>query len=44
LVLVNLGSASGKNIVTLARRIQSIVADRFGLMLEPEPRLIEFDT
>jgi UDP-N-acetylmuramate dehydrogenase len=44
LVLVNLGSASGKNIVTLARRIQSSVADRFGLMLEPEPRLIEFDT
>jgi UDP-N-acetylmuramate dehydrogenase len=44
LVLVNLGSASGRNIVTLASRIQSIVADRFGLMLEPEPRLIEFDT
>lgn len=43
LVLVNVGQASGRNIVTLASRIQSIVADRFGLLLEPEPRLIEFD-
>jgi UDP-N-acetylmuramate dehydrogenase len=43
LVLLNLGSASGKEIVALAERVQSIVADRFGIMLEPEPRLIRFD-
>jgi len=42
LVLVNLGSARGADIIALARRIQSIVADRFGVMLEPEPRLVEF--
>jgi len=43
LVLVNRGSASGQQIIRLARRVQSAVADTFGIMLEPEPRLVEFD-
>ncbi|MCW8873034.1 MAG: UDP-N-acetylmuramate dehydrogenase [Xanthomonadales bacterium] len=43
LVLINLGSASGKEIVELAHKVQSTVADRFGIVLEPEPRLVEFD-
>lgn len=37
LVLVNHGSATGEQILRLAMRIQSSVADRFGLELEPEP-------
>jgi UDP-N-acetylmuramate dehydrogenase len=44
LVLVNHGSASGAQIVALARNIQSIVEEAFGVTLEPEPRLVEFDT
>jgi len=42
LVLVNLGNASGRDVAALARKVQSIVADRFGVMLEPEIRMIEF--
>ena len=44
LVLVNCGSASGAQVVALARKIQSIIADAFGVVLEPEPKLVEFDT
>ena len=42
LVLVNLGDASGQDIAALARNVQSIVADRFNITLEPEIRMIEF--
>jgi UDP-N-acetylmuramate dehydrogenase len=42
LVLVNLGNASGRDVLTLARRVQSAVTERFGIDLEPEPRLVEF--
>lgn len=42
LVLVNHGSASGREIEALARRIRSVVEDSFGVRLEYEPRLVEF--
>ncbi|MFL6593768.1 MAG: UDP-N-acetylmuramate dehydrogenase [Luteimonas sp.] len=40
LVLVNHGSASGAQLLELARRIAASVHERFGVMLEPEPRII----
>jgi UDP-N-acetylmuramate dehydrogenase len=42
LVLVNRGAATGTQVIRLARRIQAIVAEAFGILLEPEPRLVEF--
>jgi len=42
LVLVNLGAATGADVLNLAKRIQKSVAEEFGVNLEPEPRLIEF--
>jgi UDP-N-acetylmuramate dehydrogenase len=40
LVLVNHGRASGAQILALARRVADSVQQRFGVALEPEPRLI----
>ncbi|RZA33503.1 MAG: UDP-N-acetylmuramate dehydrogenase [Lysobacteraceae bacterium] len=40
LVLVNLGEATGEDVVRLARAIQDDVAARFGVQLEPEPVFI----
>ncbi|GHA70131.1 UDP-N-acetylmuramate dehydrogenase [Cognatilysobacter bugurensis] len=40
LVLVNYGSASGRDLLDLARRIADSVHARFGVRLEPEPRVI----
>lgn len=40
LVLVNYGKASGVQILDLARRIAASVQSRFGVRLEPEPRII----
>ncbi|MCX2719272.1 UDP-N-acetylmuramate dehydrogenase [Lentiprolixibacter aurantiacus] len=40
LVLVNYGSASGTDILNLARRVQSEVKEKFGISLEPEVNII----
>lgn len=40
LVLVNHGNASGMQLLALARRIAESVQDRFGVAIEPEPRII----
>jgi UDP-N-acetylmuramate dehydrogenase len=40
LVLVNHGGASGAQLLALARRIAASVRERFGVALEPEPRII----
>jgi UDP-N-acetylmuramate dehydrogenase len=40
LVLVNHGQASGAQVLDLARRIAASVQARFGIALEPEPRII----
>ena len=42
LVIVNHGSASGEEILQLARTIQSTIFDTFGVSLEPEPRIVNF--
>ena len=40
LVLVNHGHATGAQLLDLARRIADSVRSRFGVSLEPEPRVI----
>jgi len=40
LVLVNHGHASGAQLLNLARRIAASVQTRFGVAIEPEPRII----
>lgn len=40
LVLVNHGDATGTQLLDLARRIAASVHERFGVALEPEPRII----
>ena len=40
LVLVNHGQASGAQLLSLARRVAASVRERFGIVLEPEPRII----
>ncbi|MBN8715780.1 MAG: UDP-N-acetylmuramate dehydrogenase [Xanthomonadales bacterium] len=40
LVLVNHGQASGLQLLELARRIAASVQERFGVAIEPEPRII----
>ncbi len=40
LVLVNHGQASGRQLLDLARRISASVEQRFGVPLEPEPRIV----
>lgn len=40
LVLVNHGRATGQQLLDLARRIAGSVHERFGVALEPEPRVI----
>jgi UDP-N-acetylmuramate dehydrogenase len=44
LVLVNYGSASGREIALLANRIRKAVFEEFGVQLEQEPVLVEFQT
>jgi UDP-N-acetylmuramate dehydrogenase len=40
LVLVNHGRASGAELLALARRVARSVEERFGVRLEPEPRIV----
>jgi UDP-N-acetylmuramate dehydrogenase len=40
LVVVNRGGATGADILALAREVQEAVRARFGIELEPEPRII----
>ncbi len=40
LVLVNHGAASGAELLALARKISASVLEKFGVAIEPEPRLI----
>ena len=40
LVLVNHGSATGRELLELARSIAAAVRAEFGIELEPEPRIV----
>ncbi len=40
LVLVNHGHATGAQLLDLARRVAASVRERFGVVIEPEPRII----
>ena len=40
LVLVNHGHATGLQLLGLARRIAASVQERFGVAIEPEPRIV----
>ena len=40
LVLVNLGGATGAEVLALAREVQDAVSARFGVALEPEPVIV----
>jgi UDP-N-acetylmuramate dehydrogenase len=42
LVIVNHGSATGEEILRLARYVQSTIYNHFGVSLEPEPRIVDF--
>jgi UDP-N-acetylmuramate dehydrogenase len=42
LVLVNHGSASGAEILQVADTVRAAVTDTFGVLLEPEPRIVDF--
>ena len=43
LVLVNHGHASGQELLQVARQVVASVKDRFGITLEPEPRILGAD-
>ena len=43
LALVNFGGASASEIIDLKEKIQSVVAEKFDILLQPEPVFIGFD-
>ena len=43
LVLINRGAATGADIVKLARQVQEAVAERFGVDLEIEPKVVDLE-
>jgi UDP-N-acetylmuramate dehydrogenase len=43
LVLVNHGAASGPQILQVAQTVQAAVNAEFGILLEPEPRIVDFE-
>jgi UDP-N-acetylmuramate dehydrogenase len=43
LVLVNHGAATGPEILRVAQTVQAAVDNEFGVLLEPEPRIVTFD-
>jgi UDP-N-acetylmuramate dehydrogenase len=43
LALTNRGSACAEDVRALANRVRGAVAERFGIVLEPEPRLLGLD-
>jgi UDP-N-acetylmuramate dehydrogenase len=43
LVLVNHGSASGREIANLAAKVRSAIFEQFGVQLEQEPVVVDFD-
>ena len=40
LVLVNHGNATGQQLLSLARRVSKSVYEKYGVHIEPEPRII----
>jgi UDP-N-acetylmuramate dehydrogenase len=44
LVIVNQGAATGREIAELAKKVQTTVHQEFGITLEPEPRLVAFNS
>ena len=40
LVLVNYGNASGIEIINLAKEIQEIVKEKYGIQIEPEVKVL----
>ena len=44
LVLINHGSASGRDLFRLSRKVQASVHSEFGVLLEPEPRIVNFSS
>ena len=43
LALVNRGGASADELLALKEQIQKAVADKFGILLQPEPVFVGFD-
>ena len=41
LILVNLGSGTGSDLLQLVQHVQSSVQRKFGVLIEPEPNLIQ---